>query len=62
MILCFQHSSLVNVANRDGNTPLHHACNVDSLDVTRVLLDAGAEAGVMNKNREIPADLAKVRF
>ena len=56
----FQHSSVVNLANKDGNTPLHHACNVDSLDVAKILLEHGAEVGIMNKNHEFPADLAKV--
>ena len=50
------------MANKDGNTPLHHACNVDSLDVAKLLLEHGAEVGIMNKNHEFPADLAKVNL
>ena len=60
MFLFPQHFSLVNIANKDGNTPLHHACNVDSLDTAKVLIDAGAEISLMNKNNEIPADLTNV--
>ena len=60
LFLYLQHSSLVNITNKDGNTPLHHACNVDSLDTAKVLIDSGAEISVMNRNNETPADLTNV--
>jgi ankyrin repeat protein len=50
-------SSLVNVATRSGETPLHWACEDGRLAAVDTLLSAGADPTLRNARGEAPLDL-----
>jgi ankyrin repeat protein len=54
-----EHKAQVNLANRTGFTPLHHAAEHGSLAAARVLLAAGADPKLPNANGETPAAVAR---
>jgi ankyrin repeat protein len=47
-----------NVADRDGETPLHLAVRANSMDITNALLTAGARVEARNFEAETPLDVA----
>lgn len=51
----------VNMANRTGFTPLHHAAEHGSLDAARVLLELGADRTWPNGMGQRPVDVARER-
>lgn len=51
--------SNVNLANNDGNTPLHLACLRRDSDMIKALLDTGAVRSIKNKKGELAEDLLK---
>ena len=42
-----------------GNSPLHNACQVGSLEKVQILLDAGAKLDSRNKDKKTPLDLVR---
>src|SRR5215467_5779269 len=50
----------VNAPAIDGSTPLHHAVAADRLDVTSVLLKAGAKATATDRYGVTPLSLASL--
>ena len=48
----------VNAADRDGNTPLHHAVEVGRYSVIIKLMNIGANVDARNNNGDTPSDLA----
>jgi len=52
----------VNLDNRTGFTPLHHAAENGSLEAAEVLLDAGADPTWPNNMGETPAQVARKRM
>ncbi len=44
------HKSNINAQNVDGNTPLHIACKGDDLEMVTLLLKAGANPNIKNRN------------
>jgi ankyrin repeat protein len=46
----------LDVANKDGDTPLHYAAAWSRFEATRLLLDAGANPNSPNKNGLFPLD------
>jgi ankyrin repeat protein len=51
----------VNLANRTGFTPLHHAAENGSLSAARALLAAGADPDAANGQGQLPGDVARDR-
>lgn len=51
----------VNLANAEGNTPLHWACVNGKTDAVRVLMRAGANASALNSHELTPVDEALTR-
>jgi ankyrin repeat protein len=51
----------VNLDNRTGFTPLHHAAENGSLEAAEALLDAGADPTWPNNMGETPAQVARKR-
>ncbi|XP_030855220.1 85/88 kDa calcium-independent phospholipase A2 isoform X1 [Strongylocentrotus purpuratus] len=47
-----------NIADRDGNTPLHHAVKTKDLQTVHLLIGFGAEANKVNNKGESPRHLA----
>jgi ankyrin repeat protein len=56
---CTAHGTDVNAADANGQTALHVAAGQASARIVSALLDAGARAGVENKQGRTPLDLAK---
>ena len=48
----------VNLANKEGNTPLHWACVNNQKQIVVVLLQAGASASALNIHEMTPVDEA----
>ena len=55
------HGAKVNLANRTGFTPLHHAAENGSADAAAALLTAGADPALVNAGSQTPADVARER-
>jgi ankyrin repeat protein len=55
------HGATVNIFNRTGFTPLHHAAENGSLDAVRALLALGADRTWTNFARQRPVDVARER-
>ena len=51
----------MNLANTEGNTPLHWACVNGKKEAVRVLMQAGANASSLNSHEATPVDEALVR-
>lgn len=51
----------INLANRTGNTPLHHAAENGALEAARALLAAGADPFWRNGEGQTPAQVARSR-
>lgn len=51
----------INLGNRTGFTPLHHAAEAGSLQAAEALLAAGADVTKTNENGMSPADVARAR-
>lgn len=49
----------INAQNNLGNTPLHLACECDDLTAALLLIDNGASAEILNKEKQSPLDLCK---
>ena len=49
----------ISVSDSQGNTPLHYACEANTLDVARFLLENGHKVRVYNKYNETPMMEAK---
>jgi len=49
----------VNAQNKEGNTPLHIACEDNEIQAAMMLIDKGASVEVTNKEEQTPLDLAK---
>jgi len=70
---CFAHPSLfkmllkqspnikLNVQNQNGDSALHLAVGNDNYAITMLLIEAGADTGLVNKNNETPMHLAGLR-
>lgn len=54
----FAASSRIHVADPKGDTPLHLAARMGNLAVCDLLVRSGADPGVLNHNRQTPADVA----
>jgi ankyrin repeat protein len=52
----------VNLANRTGFTPLHHAAENGSLEAAQALLHSGADPTRPNNMGETPAEVARRRM
>lgn len=48
----------VNVQDKEGHTPLHHACRSCDLRVIAGLIAAGADANIKDKNGHTPLNFA----
>lgn len=48
----------LNYLDKDGQTPLHRACMIGSLDICRVLIKSGASQDIKNKDGWFPIHLA----
>jgi 26S proteasome non-ATPase regulatory subunit 10 len=53
---------LVDVQDRYGNTALHYACEEERLDVARLLIKAGANTEVQNREEKTPIQLCGPGF
>jgi ankyrin repeat protein len=51
----------VNLANIEGNTPLHWACVNNQNAAVRILMQAGANASALNTHENTPVDEALIR-
>ena len=49
----------LNVQDSYGNTPLHLACEDGDVEVAKVLIAAGANQYIQNKDEKKPLELAK---
>lgn len=49
----------INAQNNLGNTALHLACEGDDATTALILIDHGASAEILNKEKESPLDVAK---
>jgi len=56
MKLLIRYGADVDIANPDGNTPLHAAAFLGYVDCARILLDAGADPNPLNEDEETPLD------
>ena len=45
---------LVNKQLKDGSTPLHVACSVSAIEVTKLLFERGADLIAMDRSRRMP--------
>lgn len=53
-----QQPELIDVPDRDGNTPLHAAAERGNSEFANALLDHGANQNVVNQSNQTPLDLA----
>jgi len=53
---------LVDVQDRYGNTALHYACEEERLDVARLLIKAGANLEIQNREEKTPKQLCGPGF
>lgn len=51
----------VNLQDRNGNTPLHHAIDEGEWDIAKLLLKHGAKADLTNQAMQTPRDLAAAK-
>jgi len=42
----------LNIQDKNGNTPLHHACHLKELNVVQVLLENKFSTNILNMKRE----------
>lgn len=49
----------LNAQNKMGSTPLHIACEDDQVPFVMMLIDAGADIRILNKDEESPLDVCK---
>ncbi|MFL5381430.1 MAG: ankyrin repeat domain-containing protein [Longimicrobiaceae bacterium] len=56
-----RHGASIDMANRTGFTPLHHAAEAGSLEAVEALLAAGADAARLNAAGMSAADVARGR-
>jgi len=56
--LLLDHGAKVNVAQNDGGTALHFACDTGSLEIARLLLNRGADLEAKDGYNETPLFLA----
>ena len=59
--MLLQHGATVNLANRTGFTPLHHAAEYGSVGALSALLAAGANATMPSAQGALPIDIARRR-
>ena len=60
--LLLRHGARVNLATKNGDTPLHsHASERDSAEVIRVILKAGGDRRLRNRQGQTAFDIAKSR-
>jgi ankyrin repeat protein len=59
--LLLRRGATLNLANRTGFTPLHHAVEAGALDALAVLLDSGADATIASTQGSLPIDTARRR-
>jgi len=59
-VLNTYHGNLINInsSNINGDTPLHIVCESGIYEISRLLLENGARADVLNKNHETPLHIA----
>lgn len=50
---------ILDCPNREGNTPLHYACEDDESSCALLLIEHGASPLVLNKEEKTPLDLCK---
>lgn len=53
------HGAQINLANRTGFTPLHHAAENGCLGAAQALLAASADREAKNRDGETPAEVAR---
>lgn len=51
--------AILDCPNREGNTPLHYACEDDESSCALLLIEHGASPLVLNKEEKTPVDLCK---
>ncbi|KAL0221712.1 hypothetical protein RCL1_001566 [Eukaryota sp. TZLM3-RCL] len=56
--LLLSYEALIEARTDDGSTALHLACYFDSISCVRLLIQAGADPGVLNFNKKSPFSLA----
>ena len=59
--LLVRRGATLNLPNRTGFTPLHHAVEAGALDALAVLLDSGADATIASTQGALPIDTARRR-
>lgn len=59
--LLMRRGATVNLANRTGFTPLHHAAEAGAVDALAVLLASGADASIASAQGALPIDTARRR-
>ncbi|KAG9233790.1 ankyrin repeat-containing domain protein [Amylocarpus encephaloides] len=52
--LCHRYKEMVNLQDSFGRTPLHDACTSGRPESVRLLLEAGADVGILDKNKRTP--------
>eukprot|EP01006_Ploeotia_vitrea_P039101 TRINITY_DN66311_c5_g1_i1.p1 TRINITY_DN66311_c5_g1~~TRINITY_DN66311_c5_g1_i1.p1 ORF type:complete len:297 (-),score=167.92 TRINITY_DN66311_c5_g1_i1:14-904(-) len=57
-LLLSKYKAKVDVADNDGNTPLHCAALSDEVKCVELLVAAGSDVSIKNEDDETPADLA----
>jgi hypothetical protein len=55
------HGATINLANRTGFTPLHHAAEAGAADAVAALLAAGADPAIASSQGALPIDTARRR-
>jgi len=61
-ILLSTDNCLVDVQDRYGNTALHYACEEERLQVAKLLIKAGANTEIQNREEKTPAQLCGPGF